>query len=139
LVVVVVLMVAAASGCGGDNKPSPPTPAEIATFTRFCGLLAEFRASASTTGAAPTPSSFTGSQASFGALIEQLGPKLDELRASAPKDVAEPIGTIIDAVRKAKDGDTSGTQSASFTDSIQRADRFQQARCQTKMSDQVTP
>jgi len=131
----ILVLMGSLAACGRDVPKV--TRSQTIEFSRFCGLLKEFRATASTTGVAPTPDDFSGPPAAFANLVSQMGPKLEEWRTIAPKDLRSSVQTVTDAVVKAKDADPSGTHSAPFKGAIQEISRFDQLRCQTKMPDQV--
>lgn len=133
--ILVLLSLVPFAGCGGDS--TKPTSAEIASFGRFCALVAQFQSQAADTGAASTPDTFNGTPAAFTALVDQMGPGLDEMGTAAPEEVSPSVRTVIDAVRRAKDNDTAAAQTPGFKEAIQRVAQFQQLRCQTKQTDQA--
>jgi hypothetical protein len=123
----VFLGVMLAFGCGGDGSQAVDTQ----TLRRYCELAQQLDQTAAGAGAAPSLGTFGGSSEAVGRLVAQMGPTLNEMRASAPKDLRRSVTTLVDALEAAKDGEVAALAAAEVTEATGKINAFRARWCST--------
>jgi hypothetical protein len=113
------------AGCGDDGNKA----VETQTVRRFCELSQQLEQAAVGAGAAPTPGSFGGSPEALGRLLAQMGPTLEEMKDSAPKEVRGDTSTLVDALEKAGAGDAEALGAAKVGEATGKINAYRARSC----------
>lgn len=121
---VVILLVLAACGGSGTRQ------VKVYEEGRYCDLAMQFESAAVATGAASAPGRYDGPPEATARLLDQVGPTAEEFRATAPDDLRDDVNTVLEELREARNGDTSGIRSPAFAAASDRMTRFRQTNCE---------
>ena len=105
--------------------------ATAATSARYCDLASQLDQVSSSTGAGSAPGVYDGPPGKIKTAVAEMGATLQELRTVAPGPIRHDVGVVVDAMKRAAAGDTSGVKTPGFAKSRQRISSYRAGHCQS--------